>query len=286
MKQKDFLTQQQEEVCKRELLAAINTKGDICNFVTMFLHKQVPDEMLKEMAKFLHMLSGDACMSSVFPFEGNPYITRACAAISTNNLQPYIMEKIKEYNREVVRLLYLSQIHECVDVVTCFILCIISEIDEIHHLNRPVEQAQPIPGSYYPPGGIAYYFSPSGEQLRKMPDFTVNGTSSQPNYDDNPLVDPMCEKKFSGVSYGGYGYMFIWFCPIHGHTYGFHLINKAEGHRDPFCSLYKFLEDMPKHIFYDFACSLSEYALNRHQSFLDSLDSGMISSMPLATNVV
>ena len=41
LKQKDFLTQQQE------LLAAINTKADICNFVTMFLHKQVPDEMLK-----------------------------------------------------------------------------------------------------------------------------------------------------------------------------------------------------------------------------------------------
>ena len=74
-------------------------------------------------------------------------------------------------------------------------------------------------------------------------------TSSQPSYDDNPLVDPMCEKKFSGVSYGGYGYMFIWFCPKHGHTYGFHLINKAEGCRDPFCSLYKFLEHMPKHIF-------------------------------------
>ena len=119
-----------------------------------------------------------------------------------------------------------------------------SEIDEIHNLNRPVEQAQQIPGSYYPPGGIAYYFSPSGEQLHKMPDFTINGTSSQPNYDDNPLVDPMCEKKFSGVSYGGYGYMFIWFCPIHWHTYGFHLINKAEGCRDPFCSLYKFLEDI------------------------------------------
>ena len=104
LKQKDFLTQQQEEVCKRELLAAINTKAGICNFVTMFLHKQVPDEMLKEMAKLLHMLSGDACMSSVFPFEGNPYITRACAAISTNNLQAYIMDKIKEYNKEVVCL--------------------------------------------------------------------------------------------------------------------------------------------------------------------------------------
>ena len=65
----------------------------------------MPAEMLKEMAKLLHMLSGDACMSSVFPFEGNPYITRACTAISTNNLQPHIMHKINEYNKEVVCLL-------------------------------------------------------------------------------------------------------------------------------------------------------------------------------------
>ena len=72
----------------------------------------------------------------VFPFECNPYITGACATISTNNLQPHIMDEIKEYNKEVVHLLYLSQIHECVDVVTCVILCIISDIDEIflHYL--------------------------------------------------------------------------------------------------------------------------------------------------------
>ena len=152
--------------------------------------------MLKEVAKLLHMLSGDACISSVFPFEGNLYITRACAAISTNNLQLHIMNKLKEYNKEVVHLLYRSQIHECVDVITCFMLCIISDIDEIHHDNRPAEQAQPIPGSYYPPGGIAYYFSPSGEQLHKMPDFTVNGTSSQPNYDDIPLVDLCVRRSF------------------------------------------------------------------------------------------
>ena len=101
LKQKDFLTQQQEEACKMELLAAINTKADICNFVTMLLDKQVPDEMLKEMAKLLHMLSGDACMSSVFPFEGNPYITRACAAISTSNLQPYKQIKSKNTTKKL-----------------------------------------------------------------------------------------------------------------------------------------------------------------------------------------
>ena len=60
--------------------------------------------------------------------------------------------------------------------------------------------------------------------------------------------------------------MFIWFCPIHGYTYGFHLIDGGEGRKDPFSSLFKFKEEMPEHIFYDFACGLSEYALNRAPS--------------------
>ena len=60
--------------------------------------------------------------------------------------------------------------------------------------------------------------------------------------------------------------MFIWFCPIHGHTYGFHLIDSAEGRKDAFASLFKYKEEMPHHIFYDFACSLSKYCLNRAPS--------------------
>ena len=63
--------------------------------------------------------------------------------------------------------------------------------------------------------------------------------------------------------------MFVYFCPIHGHSYGFHLINGSEGRKDPFGALYKYKENMPKHLFYDFACQMSEYCLNREpQLFL------------------
>ena len=65
--------------------------------------------------------------------------------------------------------------------------------------------------------------------MRRIPDLQVNSTSTKKNYDDNPLIDGQCNKIYPSVSYGGYGYMFIWFCPIHGHTYGFHLIAGGEG---------------------------------------------------------
>ena len=61
----------------------------------------------------------------------------------------------------------------------------------------------------------------------------------------------------------GFGYIFLWFCPVHGHSYGFHCINGGEGRKDVFSSLYKYLEKPPEHIFYDFACQLREYCLNR-----------------------
>ena len=65
--------------------------------------------------------------------------------------------------------------------------------------------------------------------------------------------------------------MFLWFCPIHGHSYGFHIINGGEGRKDPFSSLYKYLPEPPEEIFYDFACGLSEYALNRSPEYFKNV---------------
>ena len=56
-------------------------------------------------------------------------------------------------------------------------------------------------------------------------------------------------------------------CPVHGHCYGFHIIPGSEGRKDPFSALFKYKEEPPQHLFYDFACSFSEYALNREPDY-------------------
>ncbi len=61
--------------------------------------------------------------------------------------------------------------------------------------------------------------------------------------------------------------MMLMFCPIHGHLYGFHLIYGAEGRKDAFAAIYKYKPTAPKEFFYDFACNLSEYCLNREPRF-------------------
>lgn len=61
--------------------------------------------------------------------------------------------------------------------------------------------------------------------------------------------------------------MMVMICAIHGHVYGFHLIKGSEGRKDVFSALFKYKPTAPKEIFYDFACSLNEYALNREPTF-------------------
>ena len=53
-----------------------------------------------------------------------------------------------------------------------------------------------------PPSGVAYYFSPSGEQVRKLPEYHV-GASGKVNYDDIPVVHDPCTKNYPEGKYSG-----------------------------------------------------------------------------------
>ena len=237
-----------------------NCSPPVKNFIQTLLDHNQDEEVLKEMAYILHMVTGDAAISSVVPFPSHEPITQACISLKFHNiLNEENLKDVRKFNKQIPRLLHLAQLNDCVDIVASFVLELIDMTVQVHQDDNIFAPPAAIPGTYNPPSGTAYYFSPTGKQLHSMPDLQVNKTSTKKNYDDNPLIDGHCNKRYPSVSYGRYGYMFIWFCPIHGHMYDFHLIDGAEGRKGPFCSLFKYKEEMPDHIFYDFACSLSEY---------------------------
>ena len=139
------------------------------NFINLFVEKGVPDPMLKWMGRLLHMLSGDAALSSVLPFAGYEHFVRAL----TGNYDDHLLTKLKEYNYEVAQLLVLPEGDNSRSIVTDFLKYMVEKLDAIHSVNRPAPPAQEIPGTYNPPSGVAYYFTPSGEQVRKMPEYQV-----------------------------------------------------------------------------------------------------------------
>ena len=61
-------------------------------------------------------------------------------------------------------------------------------------------------------------------------------------------------------------------CPLHGHCYGFHIISGSEGRKDPYASLYSYLECPPKTIYYDYSCNLQEYSLNWESGYYQDVN--------------
>ena len=156
---------------------------------------------------------------------------------------------MKKYSKEVTGLLSSAIQNNAVPTVVSFLIYLVNRIENLHHSrNRPTPPVDEIPNSYNPRKGVAYYFTESGNQLRKMPGYEEVGGSK--NYDDPLEVG-----------------LFLWFCPTHGHSYGFHLIAGLEGRKDPFSSIFKYKPDAPQELFYDNACQLHEYCLNREPAF-------------------
>ncbi|WAR14459.1 hypothetical protein MAR_004564, partial [Mya arenaria] len=134
------------------------------------------------------------------------------------------------------------------------------------------EEAIPQPGTYNPEKyGRAYYFNQSGLKVRDIRKFTIdeeNVNKKNADHDDAAHDFERCNKFFTkvNVSAPGTSTLFLWFCADHGHCYGFHM-TRAEGRKDPAASLYSHLVKPPSDVFYDFACNLQEYCLNRESGY-------------------
>ena len=105
-----------------------------------------------------------------------------------------------------------------------------------------------------------------------MPTYQVFGHKKgrNTNFDDMPMVDPACSKLFPKISRSEFGYLFLWFCPVHGHSYGFHLIAGERVGKTPF-HLCTSIVHICKKTFIMTACQLSEYCLNREPELFKNI---------------
>ena len=220
-------------------------------------------------ANFLYLLSVDAAMSSALPFRSHYLLLDiACNMTGTEGNMSRELVELKKYCPELSALLTELRGTHLLGNLLNLITFLVHQITAVHSNDRPIPEASRIPNSYNPASGIAMYFTEHGEQLRKQPHYVISGNvnaKTSNNYDDKP--DEPCNKEFPYSSRSGFGYMFIWLCPLHGHVYGFHLIPGAEGRKDPFSSVFKYMETAPEEVFYDYACGFSEYYLNREPLF-------------------
>ena len=89
----------------------------------------------------------------------------------------------------------MSLIHDVSDIIVAFFQYLVQQITAVHSNNRIPPDPEPIPNSYNPGQGTAYYFTESENQLRRMPSYDVEGRGRN-NYDDRPEVEGPCTKNY------------------------------------------------------------------------------------------
>ena len=239
------------------------------DLLALFVNGNLDHDLMKVLADVFIILSGDAAVSSFVPYRFLHRFTEVCDSfqdgVSQQSLR--LVDLMLEFCPELSHVIRTSVHTDVLDVILNFVRYLVSFVQRIHTGDLPSSAAVPIPFTYDPESGVAYYFTEHGCRVREIPHYAVNFTRHTADlYDDAPVHDT-CNKCHPRVSSGGFNYTFFWFCPIHGHCLGFHLMPESEGRKDPFSSLYAYLPEPPKEIFYDFACSLSEYSLNREPHF-------------------
>lgn len=160
---------------------------------------------------------------------------------------------------EVCCLLKTAERHGEFDDIKMFMTCLLEMIKTTHANDRDIPYCTEVLEEYNPElQGRAYYFTPHGGRLRDLPTYQISR---------NQEKDGNCRKCFEESSKSGTTFLFLWFDPVHGHCYGYHVINTSEGRKDPFASAFMYMEDAPDVVFYDFSCQLEEYCLNREPKF-------------------
>ena len=236
------------------------------------------DEREKQcLATFFKLLSSDSSVDTIIPLRFCDNLNEFLEKVNENSITMQELRvfiyRSKFFCPELSSLLLSSALANNqsphADIVQ-LIQYLVYFIRNIHSYDEPAVEPEPIPGTYNPPKyGRAYYFNAHGCQVRKVREFSIDKDKDkdkqQPIFDDKP--DLPCDKRYPVVSKKGTTYVFLWFCPLHGHCYGFHIIPGSEGRKDPSASLITHSNIAPDDILYDFACSLSEYTKNREAGF-------------------
>lgn len=170
---------------------------------------------------------------------------------------PQAMYSIRYELPEIFNLLEESKCSDKYNIVSSFIIALVLRSKE-KHADDPEPPAPNILEPYDPlRQGKAYYFTNHGGRIRDLPTYNIAKTK-----DNNS-----CKKYFTGSSKAGTTFLFLWFCPLHGHCYGFHMITGSEGRKDPASSAFQYLQNPPDELYYDFSCQLEEYCLNREPGY-------------------
>jgi hypothetical protein len=226
-----------------------------------FMSQKLDHEELMNTAKIFLVLSYEAPLISLLPLE----LAQKMEETVTEECLP----SISSVTPELAMFLSVFLKSRRRDIAITFLTGMACHINCIHVDDIPPEEPSAIPNSYNPPkNGRAYYFRPDGFQVRQTRLFDIDHLPS--SHDSGGRS---CQKFYPKVSTKGTAFLFLWFCPLHGHCYGGHIISGGEGRKDPSASIYQFILAWRRRLAW---CFMNFLVVYRNTLLTESLDFGMI----------
>ncbi len=207
-------------------------RQELLDLFVMYIDRDCPTPVFQRLTDFLLLfMISDVSVCAVLPFRFHQQILSCCEAIvDGEECQKQLLE-MNGFAPELGSLLHTCIVHNRTGTVVKFVQELVQNTEYFHSSCDDVTPpAAPQEDSYNPPSGAAYYFTGHGKQVRQMPGWDLKDVQKKRRGKDGPAE---CTKLFPQVSMGGFGYMFLFFCPLHGHCYGFHLIDGGRGGKTP-----------------------------------------------------
>ena len=233
--------------------------------VKTFIEKGYTPVIHSCLSDIFKIIAKPAPVSAFLPLRFEKDVLDACSAILDPDQAMFEMSnaKVRSFAPELAALLRATWKSAYCEEIAKFIAYLREFAIETYKDDAPYVAAVQVPDSYNPESGVAYYFTPHGCRVRDTPIYKLNSKNDKKKEQQTDS----CTKNYPRVAQGGYGYTFFFFCPIHGHCLGFHIIDGSEGRKDCITPLHTYMPEPPNEVFYDFACSASEYSLNREPAF-------------------
>ena len=220
--------------------------------VENFITRQYPQELIAALSMVFRVLATDCPLTSLINY-------RFMDSLSAVLEGQQNVQSLRSELPEICTLLEVAETCGNLGDITYFLRNIMFQIISTHCSDKQPGIPSDILEVYNPEQqGRAYYFTAHGGRLRDLPAYNISKSKDSHGH---------CKKVFVETTKSGMTYLFLWFDPLHGHCYGFHVITTSEGRKDPFASALMYMENAPDEIFYDFSCRLEEYCLNREPAF-------------------
>ena len=128
----------------------------VYEILLLFTQQVQHPDVLQCIAHILYMLSGDAALSSVVPFNSHDLFLSICNNVMIGIFNQKKLAEIKTYSFEFSQLIILSECHNCTALVVNLARCLVEKVNKVHMNNRPEPTIRQIPNPYNPPTGTVY----------------------------------------------------------------------------------------------------------------------------------